>query len=139
MHFSQGKIKQNSCLIHVMNILFSSNTLSRCFPGEIHISYIHKHIESECEKVCCISFTLCQSFNESQRTPSGRLRSLCERRLILMKTSLTHIICRIILNSLNSSSVTWSLSFLKYILDHKVPLFLFFHLLLLSFCSEDHQ
>lgn len=51
MHFSQGKIKQNSCLIHVMNILFSSNTLSRCFPGEIHILHKHKHIGSECEKL----------------------------------------------------------------------------------------
>lgn len=40
MHFSQGKIKENSCLIHVMNILFSSNTLSRCFPGAIHM--LHK-------------------------------------------------------------------------------------------------
>lgn len=26
-----------------MNILFSSNPLSRCFSGEIHMSYKHKH------------------------------------------------------------------------------------------------
>lgn len=40
----------------------------KCFPGEIHISHIHKHIESECEKLCWRSFTLCKSFHESQRT-----------------------------------------------------------------------
>lgn len=29
-----------------MNILFSSNTLSRCFPGEIYILHKYKHIRS---------------------------------------------------------------------------------------------
>lgn len=43
----QTELLFNSC--HEYS--FSSNTLSRCFPGEIHISLLHKHIESECEKL----------------------------------------------------------------------------------------
>lgn len=125
MHFSQGKIKQNSCLIHVMNILFSSNTLSRCFPGEIHISHIHKHTGSECENyVGEVLHFASPLMRVSENNTSGRLISLCEVRLILMKTSLAHLICRIILSSLNSSSVTQSLSLLNCILDHKMPPFL---------------
>lgn len=78
----------DSCLIHVMNIFFSSNTLSRCVPENIPVSHIH-HLQGVSAKVVLESFIFCKSANESVYI-IGKTQKLCEVKFILMKISVMH-------------------------------------------------